>query len=186
MEFFASYSVLLWGLISGIVFGFLLRKGLVTRFDTIVNQFLLKDFTVIKIMLTAIIVGSIGIYIMHETGLLIELPIKNAFIIANVAGGAIFGIGMAVLGLCPGTCVGAVGEGSLDGFFGLLGMLLGAVLFAEVYDVLHPLFFEQLNFGKITLVDLTGWSPWFFIGFLTVFSLIAFPLIERYEKGQKK
>lgn len=185
MEYFSSGSVLLMGLLAGIVFGFLLRKGMVTRFDTIAGQFLLKDFTVIKIMLTAILFGSIGVYSMHEIGFLEKLPIKNAFILANIFGGAIFGLGMAILGLCPGTCVGAVAEGSLDGLFGLIGMLLGAAIFAEVYDWIYQIFFVPVNLGKVSLSSLTGWSPWIFITGLTFITIIVFVIIEKYEKSVK-
>ena len=52
--------------ISGLVFGFLLRKAYVTRFDTIVNQLILKDFTVMKVIFTAITVGSVGIVEIFE------------------------------------------------------------------------------------------------------------------------
>lgn len=181
-----SFSTLAMGFIAGIFFGFLLRKGMVTRFDTIVGQFLLKDFTVIKIMLTAIVVGSIGVYGMHGMGFIEKLPIKNAFILANIVGGIIFGIGMAILGLCPGTCIGAVAEGSVDGLFGLVGMLLGAALFAELYDWLYDIFFEPINLGPMTLSTLTGWSPWIFITGLTLVSIVFFALIEHYERKQKK
>ncbi len=183
---YASVSTLIIGFFAGLAFGFLLRKGLVTRFDTIVGQFLLKDFTVIKIMLTAILVGSIGVYAMHDFGLIEQLPIKNAFIIANIVGGVIFGIGMAILGLCPGTCVGAVGEGSIDALFGLVGMLLGAALFAEAYDWLYKFFFKPIDLGKMTLSTFTGWSPWIFIIGLIVVSGVLFFFIERYEKGLNK
>jgi hypothetical protein len=57
------------GLISGIVFGFLLQKGGVTRYEVIIGQLLLTDFTVVKMMLSAVIVGMIGIYAMKAAGL---------------------------------------------------------------------------------------------------------------------
>ena len=45
---------LLLGLGMGIVFGFLLQKGGVTNYDVIIGQLLLDDFTVVKVMLTAL------------------------------------------------------------------------------------------------------------------------------------
>jgi uncharacterized protein len=48
----------------GIAFGFLLQKGGATKYDVIVGQLLLTDFTVLKIMLSAVLVGMIGIYAM--------------------------------------------------------------------------------------------------------------------------
>ena len=55
---------LFWGFLFGIIFGFLLQKGGVTKYDVIIGQLLLTDFTVLKIMLTAVITGMIGIYFM--------------------------------------------------------------------------------------------------------------------------
>jgi uncharacterized protein len=56
-------SPLIWGLVFGILFGFLLQKGGATRYDVIVGQLLLTDFTVLKIMLSAVLTGMIGIYL---------------------------------------------------------------------------------------------------------------------------
>ena len=46
----------------GFAFGFVLQKGGVTGYEVIVNQLLLKDFTVLKIILSAILTGMIGVY----------------------------------------------------------------------------------------------------------------------------
>ena len=49
------------GLITGILFGALLQQGRVLRFEKQVGAMLLKDMTILKFMLSAIIVGMIGI-----------------------------------------------------------------------------------------------------------------------------
>lgn len=59
---------LIWGYVFGIIFGFLLHKGGVTKFDVIVGQLLLTDFTVLKIMLSAVVTGMIGIFFMKSMG----------------------------------------------------------------------------------------------------------------------
>lgn len=104
-HFFANPSTILMGGVTGFLFGFLLQKGGVTRYNVIVGQFLLKDFTVLKIMLTAVIVGSVGIYGMRALGLDVNLHVKTTALLGNALGGLIFGAGMAVLGYCPGTAV---------------------------------------------------------------------------------
>ncbi|MGA1824279.1 MAG: YeeE/YedE thiosulfate transporter family protein, partial [bacterium] len=117
------------GLIIGIAFGFLLHKGRVTHYDVIIGQLLLKDFTVVKIMLTAVITGMIGIYILKSLGLA-HLHIKPGSFGSSVIGGLIFGVGFGLLGYCPGTLAGAVGQGSLDALFGgVAGIMIGAGLF---------------------------------------------------------
>lgn len=47
------------GLGAGILFGFLLQKGGATYYDVIIGQLLLTDFTVVKIMLSAVVTGML-------------------------------------------------------------------------------------------------------------------------------
>src|SRR6056297_2671852 len=98
---------LLLGLSMGIFFGFFLQKGQVTRYDIIMGQLLLTDFTVVKVILTAILVGMLGIYPMKHFGLIRFHP-KAGSVGSTVVGSLLFGIGFALLGYCPGTAVGAV------------------------------------------------------------------------------
>lgn len=98
-------STLAWGLAFGIAFGFLLQKGGVTKYDVIVGQLLLTDFTVIKIILTAVLTGMLGIYFMKSKGWVTLYP-KSGSVGKNVIGGLIFGVGFALLGYCPGTIAG--------------------------------------------------------------------------------
>ncbi len=153
---------LITGLLTGLVFGFLLQRGAVTRFRTIVGQFLWTDHTVLRTMLTAVVVGSIGVYAMHQLWD-VPLHLKSATLLANALGGLIFGIGMAVLGYCPGTGVGAMGEGSRHAIFGVLGMLTGAALYAEVYPWVKATILPVGDLGKTTLAVQTGLSPWIII-----------------------
>ena len=90
-SFFADPVTLLLGAVTGFVFGFLLQKGGVTKFNTIVGQFLFTDFTVIKVMLTAMVVGSAGVYLFLGGGLIEGLHVKSLNILGNVLGGLIFG-----------------------------------------------------------------------------------------------
>ena len=92
---------LFWGLLFGIIFGFLLQKGGVTKYDVIINQLLLTDFTVLKIMLSAVVTGMIGLYFMQNRGW-IKLRPKAGSLGKNAIGGLIFGVGFALLGYCPG------------------------------------------------------------------------------------
>jgi hypothetical protein len=171
------------GLITGVVFGFLLHKGQVTKFRTIVGQFLLRDFTVLKVMLTAVVVGGIGIYAMHDLELA-SLHVKPLVLGGVILGGLIFGAGMALLGYCPGTGVAAVAEGSRHAIFGVLGMLAGAAAYAEVAPLMKATVLQIGDFGKITLADATGLSPWVFLTALAVGATLLFTAIERWQRGR--
>ncbi len=165
MEFFGTWTQVIGGLFIGALFGFFLRKAYVTRFDTIVKQLMLQDFTVLKVMLTAIAFGSFGIYLLKMSA---DVPstIFATTIGAAAVGGAIFGIGMAVMGFCPGTAIGALADGARDMRYGMLGMVAGAFLYAEAAPFFAQHLKQETDMTKLTLVDATGWSA---IVFATAF-----------------
>ena len=179
---FDTPILIVGGILTGLVFGFLLQKGHVIRYSTIVGQFLFTDFTVLKIMLTAIVTGAVGIYAMHSVGMIAQLSVKPALLAANALGGLIFGVGMAVVGYCPGTGVAAIGEGSRHAIPALLGMIVGAGIFAEAYPFLENNLMKWADYKKVTLADITGLSPWVFIVGLAVLAAVVFVLIERSER----
>ena len=83
-------SASLWlALAFGFAFGWLLFRGGVTKYDVIVNQFRLRDFTVLKIMFTAIVVGGIGVAILHAVGWS-NWHVKPANMLGVTLGAAIF------------------------------------------------------------------------------------------------
>ena len=151
---------LLWGLLFGIIFGFLLQKGGVTKYDVIINQLLLTDFTVVKIMLSAVATGMIGLYIMQGLGW-IKLRPKAGSWGKNAIGGLIFGVGFALLGYCPGTIAGAIGNGYLDALTaGLVGIVLGSGILAAVYPQLKEGVMQKGYFGNITLPQVFKVNNW--------------------------
>lgn len=106
-----SLNQLLLGVLFGVIFGFLLQKGGVAKYHVLLGALLLEDFTVMKVMLTAIIVGSVGIFSLHAFGL-VKLDIKPTRYAANIIGGLLFGVGFGLLAYCPGTGAAALGQGN--------------------------------------------------------------------------
>ena len=144
---------LLIGLIIGVLFGMLLQQGGVTKYDVITNQLLLQDFTVLKIMISAAITGMIGVYFLNQIGWA-RLHPKPGSIGSSVIGGLIFGVGFGILGYCPGTIAGAVGNGYLDALVGgLAGIIIGSGIFANLYPKLQKIL-KKGDFGAITIPDL--------------------------------
>ncbi|MCP1662891.1 MAG: YeeE/YedE family protein [Methanocalculus sp. MSAO_Arc1] len=152
-----SAQVLL-GLFFGIIFGFLLHKGGVTQYDVILGQLLLTDFTVVKVMLSAVLVGMIGIHILKAAGL-VRLHYKVGSAGATILGGLIFGAGFAILGYCPGTVAGAVGSGAADALIGVIGIVIGAAVFARFYPVLDRNILNKGVFPAETIPELLGVRP---------------------------
>jgi uncharacterized membrane protein YedE/YeeE len=168
----------------GGVFGFLLHRGRVADYNTIVRQFLFKDFTVIKIMLTAIIVGGIGVFALVNAGYA-QFHIKPTDLLAVSLGAAIFGVGMVIYGYCPGTALAAIGAGSMHAVVGAAGMLAGGILYALSYDWILANILPIGAMGKVQLPQLLGVSaPAVFIGLIVV-ALGVFALVEtRARNGQ--
>jgi len=147
------------GLLIGIVFGFLLQKGGVTQYDVIIGQLLLTDFTVAKMMISAIITTMLGFHLLKSLGV-VDLRIKPGSWGSSALGGLVFGVGFGLLGYCPGTLAGATGQGSIDAFVGILGLLAGASIFAVFYPKLDKTILKKGDFGDVTLPELLGLNPW--------------------------
>jgi len=171
-------KILVIGLITGMLFGFLLQKARVLRYDKQLGALRLQDMTIVKFMLSTVIVGMIGIYLLHDLGL-VSLGIKGTVLGANIIGGLIFGIGWGLVGYCPGTSLGALGEGRWDALWGIIGMLVGAGLYAEAYPTMKKTVLTWGDLGKITLADITGTNHWVIIAILVIGALGLFRWFEK-------
>jgi hypothetical protein len=169
---------LVYGIVTGILFGFLLQKGQVLKYDNQLGALRLIDFTIVKFMFTAVLVAMVGIYLLKDIGL-ISLSVKGTSLGANILGGIVFGIGWGILGYCPGTAAGALGEGRWDAAFGLFGMLVGAAVYAEVYPALKESVLGWGDFGKITLPGLFGLNEWVVIIVIGALFVWLFFCLER-------
>lgn len=150
---------LVLGAATGFVFGFLLQKGGVLRFERQVGALLFKDMTIVKFMLSAVLVGSVGLQLMADEKLIV-LTHKAMNVGGIVVGGLLFGGGWAVAGFCPETAVGALGEGRWHALYVIAGMLAGAMLYSEAYPFLKETVLAWKNCGPIGLPQVLGVSPW--------------------------
>ena len=144
---------LITAIIFGLAFGFLLQKGGVAKYNVLIGQLLLQDFTVAKIMLTAIAVGMVGIFTLNHFAK-VNLHLQPTRLGAQSLGGLIFGAGFALIAYCPGTGAAALGQGSWDVLFGMAGLIAGSWLYAELSGRLKQTVEKWGELGKITLPDL--------------------------------
>jgi uncharacterized membrane protein YedE/YeeE len=96
-----------------------------------------------------------------------------------IIGGLLFGLGWGLLGYCPGTSLGALGEGRYDALWGILGMITGAGLFAEAYPWLKATVYNWGDLGKITLPQLLGVNHWVVIPVFIVGAVLLFRWFEK-------
>ncbi|MFO7727315.1 MAG: DUF6691 family protein [Desulfonatronovibrio sp.] len=171
-------KLIILGLVTGLLFGFLLQKARVIRYDKQLGALRLMDMTIIKFMLSTVLVGMVGIYLLHDFGI-VELSVKPTILGANIVGGLLFGIGWGMLGYCPGTSLGAVGEGRFDALWGILGMVIGAGIFAEFYPALQNTVYTWGDLGKVTLADALGINHWIVIIVLIIAAVALFRWFEK-------
>ena len=157
------------GLLFGLAFGFLLQKGGVAKYHVLIGVLLLEDFTVIKVMLSAIVVGMVGVFALYSLGL-VKLHVKPTRYAANILGGLMFGVGFALLSYCPGTGAAALGQGNFDALAGVLGLMVGSYLYAESSGLLGRTVLKWGDRGKLMLPELVRVSP-------VVFILVFAPLL---------
>ncbi len=174
-----SAKQLLLGALFGVVFGFLLQKGGVAKYHVLLGVLLLEDFTVVKVMLTAIVVGSIGVFGLHALGL-VKLHIKPNRYAANIIGGLLFGVGFALLGYCPGTGAAALGQGNWDAIAGVLGLMAGSYLFAECSAWLGKTVMKWGDRGKLMLPELLGMRLSMFLLIFVSVLTIAIVALDRF------
>jgi len=85
-------------LILGSAFGFSLNKVGLTKYHKVVNQFRFTDMSVLKFMMTALCVAMTGLYIFRALGWVTFPTVPTTYIVGNLLGGLLFGVGMALTG----------------------------------------------------------------------------------------
>ena len=171
-------NINLIGLITGIVFGMIMQRSRVIRYDKQINVLLFKDMTVMKFMMSAIIVGMVGIYMLKDLEL-IKLSVKPAILGAVIVGGLVFGAGWGLVGYCPATAMAALGEGRVDAGWGIGGMILGAGIFSHLYPMLKKTILTWGDLGKITIPQMLNAGHWSVIPLLILTMIVLLVLIDR-------
>jgi len=125
---------LVYGLLVGIVMGALIQRVGASSPRMILASLRLENLTIIKFMATTIAVGAVLVYALN-LWMPMHFDIKPTYVLGVGVGGLIFGVGFALAGYCPGTCVVGLAEGRRDALVALLGGITGAALFALVYSL---------------------------------------------------
>lgn len=171
-------------IVFGFAFGLLLAISRVNRNSVIAGMATLDDFRVAKTMAAAIGVGAVLIALLVVTGVA-SYHVKPLVIGGIVFGGLLFGTGMAILGYCPGTLPISLGQGALDAGVGILGGLLGGLVFTAAKAPLGPILGK--DFGPQSLYPALEAHPFAYLLICVAFGIVllgvAF-LLHRREKDQ--
>lgn len=155
--FFNDEVSLIVAFVVGIFFGLVLEKGGFGSARMLAAQFYFTDMRVFKVMFTAIVTAMIGLFYFSWMGFL-DLSLvymADTFLIPQMVGGLILGVGFVIGGYCPGTSAVAISTGRIDAIFYALGGMFGIFVFGEIFPYITD-FFYSTAMGKINLPDLLG------------------------------
>ncbi len=140
-------------LILGFIFSAVLQFAYLNKYDVISGLATRENFAVAKAILVSIGVGMILLNVEIAMGFA-SYHVKPFVLGGIILGGSIFGIGMAILGYCPGTLAISAGEGSIDAIIGIIGGILGGITYTILLPYISPIIGPDL--GKISLASLLG------------------------------
>lgn len=172
-------------LLVGIAFGWFLERGGMGNARKLAAQFYLRDMTVFKLLFSAVITAMLGIFWLTRAGWLEPalVYVPPTWVVPQLLGGLIFGLGFVMGGLCPGTSCVAISSGRWDGLALLAGMLAGIFLFGEAFPVVSWLY-EATPVGTLTLPELLGLPYHVTVLLVTALGVGTFRLAESVERGR--
>lgn len=155
--YFNDEVSLIVAFIIGISFGFVLERGGFGSARMLAAQFYFTDMRVFKVMFTAIVVAMIGLFYLAWIGFL-DLSLiyyGDTYLIPQIVGGLILGVGFVIGGYCPGTSGVAISTGRIDAVFYAAGGMFGIFVFGEVFPWISD-FFYSTPMGKVNLPEFFG------------------------------
>ncbi len=168
----------------GIAFGVALERAGLGNARKLAGQFYLTDFTVFKVMFTAIVTAMIGLFVLTRVGLMDRslLQVPGTWLLPQLAGGILFGAGFIMGGLCPGTSCVAAASGKGDGVALIIGMFAGTLIFSELFPALSR-FYDSTARGDYTLPALLHLPEVVVIALITLTALACFRGLKRFEQS---
>jgi len=186
-DFFDYPTGMAIAVVLGILFGFVLERGGFGRAKVLVSDFYGDDLRVTKVMFTAVVTTAAGLGVLGGLGFvdLGMLVIPETFVGPHIVGGLLLGVGFVMSGYCPGTALVSAGSGFTDGIVALVGIMLGSLVFAFVYDPLAD-FYMMGDLGRLTFPQLLGVS-WPVMGVaVTTLGIATFFGAEKLEQVMSK
>jgi uncharacterized membrane protein YedE/YeeE len=174
---------LLVALAVGTAFGFFLERAGLGNARKLSAQFRLTDFAVLKVMFSAIVTASLGVFWMSRLGALdlSRVNIPKTFLVPQLVGGAVFGVGLVIAGLCPGTACVSAATGRKDGVAVIVGVLVGITAYGAASSLVDQ-FAASTSRGTFTLPELFGVSHGLTLLAIVIVALGAFRLAEWWER----
>jgi uncharacterized membrane protein YedE/YeeE len=167
----------------GLAFGWTLERAGLGNATKLAGQFFLTDFTVFKVMFSAILTAMLGAFWLGRLGAidLAAVYVPETFVVPQLAGGVLFGIGFVVCGLCPGTSCVAAATGRADGVAVVAGLFAG-VLGAGVFFPAYSRLYDATARGVWLLPDALHLPYGVVVLLVVALALGGFLVVERLER----
>lgn len=169
--------------IIGIGFGFFLERAGFGSSKKLAAQFYFTDMAVLKVMFSAIVTAMVGLFYLSWIGFvdLSEVYVSTTYLVPQIAGGLLLGIGFVIGGYCPGTSCVAASTGRIDGMVYLLGVVAGIFFYGEIYPLING-FANSTNLGRLTLPEVFSMSYGMVVFLVVIMAVGAFWVAEWAEK----
>lgn len=174
---------LLTAFLIGGAFGWTLERAGLGDAKKLVGQFYFEDFTVLKVMMSAILTAMLGAFWLSRLGIvdLSALYVPETFLAPQVVGGLIFGVGFVLSGLCPGTSCVAAASGKGDGLATVFGLLAGVLATGLAFPLFEP-FYGSTARGAWTVPELLNIPYGVAVAGVVIAALAMFSLVEHFER----
>lgn len=180
---FSDEFSLIVAFVLGLGFGFCLEQAGFGSARKLTAQFYFSDLSVLKVMFSAIVTAMAGLYVVSRLGL-VDLSLVHltpTFLLPQIAGGLLLGVGFVIGGYCPGTSVVSAATGRIDAVFYLLGIMAGLFGFGEIYPYITA-WTQTTPMGELTIPGWTGLPYGLVVFGVVVMAIGAFIAAEWAEK----
>ena len=174
---------LLAAVLLGLGFGFALERAGLGSARKLIGQFYGRDLTVLKVLFSALLVATLGLYWLSRFALLelSALYVPETWLLPQMLGAVLFGAGLTVAGLCPGTACVAAASGRIDGVFVLLGLYAGMLLCGLLLPNFQS-FYQATPRGAWTLPELLNLPYGVVVAGIVALAMAAFAGAEAIER----
>jgi uncharacterized membrane protein YedE/YeeE len=128
----------------------------------------------------------LGVFVLGRLGVLdtSRIQVPPTWLLPQLLGGLLFGVGFVMGGLCPGTSCVAAASGKVDGLVLIAGLLLGSLLFGELFPLVER-FYESTPRGRFTLPALLHLPEAAVVLLVAALAIGAFALLKRFGSGDQ-
>jgi uncharacterized membrane protein YedE/YeeE len=169
--------------LTGFFFGFVLERAGFGNVRKLTAIFYLRDFSVLKVMFTAIVVCMLGLLYFSVFGWLDlgRVYLLPTYIWPQIVGGLVLGIGFVMGGYCPTTSIVAMVSGKLDGLIFIVGMMFGSFIFAEIFQFLEN-FYSAGDMGAVRVSDVLKLNSGIVALLICLMAVGAYWFVEKVEE----